>query len=174
MVEGWEGSATGDFGALHITSYEGLSRARPDRPILERQAPKQASDSLIVEAIFGYYKPIPFFTVLMGIFLFGDNDMEFAYIAFGGTEQWVERNGLEIEIGSMFPILEKARKGIPRRLRVSLDKVLSSKATGWNDGYIELKIVKEGSKLSAFYRRFPEGLVALVNDDGWLPVGGLR
>ena len=171
MVKAWERTVTEEgedhWGALHITNREAFGHTQRDRPMLEHVLPKAAARKLTIKAIFGYYKPIA--DTFMGLFLLGQNQSEFAYICFGGEAGQVTERGLKIVSGSSIPIWQKRTKTKPARVSIHFHQNHDGNA-GVNDGYIELKIVKEDDRLRGYYRRLPDDLTRFVNEDGWLPV----
>ena len=169
MVKDWEQVVDVDgrreYGALHITNYEAFGHTQRDRPVLETKIPEQAGDNFSVEGIFGYYTVGD---VFMGLFLFGDNDSEFAYICFGGEKVSIELYGLIVVSGGSEMQWVKPKKGAGGVYADFRDNGPNN--TGFEHGYIELKIVKRGNSFRGYYRSIPDEFVSFITPNGWLPV----
>ena len=137
------------YGAFYITSYESFPRHYPDRPIIEREPPPHGDD-ITVYGIFSSPDPI---NVWMGLFLLGHSDKEFSAVVFGGNAGFVA-DGLDVKTVSSIPIwdhpFKKPRGEYAGRINYFRHGLADS---GFHEK-IELKIVKEGDRLSGYYRPY--------------------
>lgn len=161
LSDGWrfrdrQGSPPSIFdlrnGWLQITSQGPLGHTVPDKPIMEREVSRGAGQNITVTGIFSC-EPQPRDTY-MGLFLFGDSNLEYSCLTFGG-EAVQTADGIHIHAGSSIITWGPPKNDRHGTYRHGIEYIQST-----NQGTdiempgtsIHLRVIKEGSRLLPYYR----------------------
>lgn len=155
LVEGWEfrdhNTKQTTFevkdGFLQMTNPKGgWGHTTPDKPMVERDVPKSAAKNITVSGIFSTEPDKPA-NAWIGIFLYSDDDLNYACFLFGGEANQPQKT----LIGSMVQANWQDKGHFQ---------------TGF-DVPLHLKIVKEDDVFSGYYRENEKDEWKLSGDKTW-------
>ena len=155
LVEGWEfrdhNTKQTTFevkdGFFQMTNPKGgWGHTTPDKPMLEREVPKSAAKNITVSGIFSTEPDKPA-NAWIGIFLYSDDDLNYACFLFGGEANQPQKT----LIGSMVNANWQDKGHFQ---------------TGF-DVPLHLKIVKEDDVFSGYYRENEKDEWKLSGDKTW-------
>ena len=155
LVEGWEfrdhNTKQTTFevkdGFFQMTNPKGgWGHTTPDKPMLEREVPKSAAKNITVSGIFSTEPDKPA-NAWIGIFLYSDDDLNYACFLFGGEANQPQKT----LIGSMVQANWQDKGHFQ---------------TGF-DVPLHLKIVKEDAVFSGYYRENEKEEGKLSVDKTW-------
>ena len=154
LAEGWEfrdhNAKKTTFevkdGFLQMTNPGNWGHTTPDKPMLEREVPKSAAKNITVSGIFTTEPDKPA-DAWIGIFLYSDEDLNYACFLFGGEANQPQKT----LIGSMVQANWQDKGHFQ---------------TGF-DVPLHLKIVKEDDVFSGYYRENEKDEWTLSGDKTW-------
>ena len=133
-------------GFLHITNPGNWGHTTADKPMIERDIPQTASENITVSGVFSSDPDKPA-DAWIGIFIYSDDDLNYACLLFGGEANQPQK----ALIGSMIK-------------------------SAWNDhghpqmGFdvpFHLKLVKEGDTFSGYFRKDEKDDWTLAQNKTW-------